>query len=171
MKLRRNRERGNAMLEFTLVGIPLIFVLISVFEMSRWMWNYHTMAYAVREGTRFAIVKGVNCTAGTNACGVTTGDVAARIQSAAVGLDPALLNVTFTAGGTASATQPLSQWLNDATAWPPAGLNATGITIQIKARYPFQSAIAMFWPGAASGPGQGFAILNLPASAQETIQF
>jgi Flp pilus assembly protein TadG len=171
MRLRRNRERGSAMLEFTLVGIPLIFVLISLFEMSRWMWNYHTMAYAVREGTRFAIVKGVNCTSGTNACGVTIGNVAARIQAMAVGLDPALLNVTFTAGGTASATKPLSQWLNDGASWPPAGLNAPGVSIRVDARYPFQSAIAMFWPGATTGPGQGFAILNLPASAQETIQF
>ncbi len=169
MKRRKQQQGGNAILEFTLVGIPLIFVLISVFEISRWMWNYHTMAYAVREGTRFAIVKGVNCTAGSNACGVTLGNVAARIRETAIGLDPSLLKVTFSAGATATPTQPLSQWLTDATPWPPAGSNAMGTNIQISAVYPFQSAIAMFWPGA--GPGQNFGTFNLPASARETIQF
>src|SRR5215471_18790761 len=58
---RRNRQRGgSSLIEFTLVGIPIIFVLISTFEMSRGMWLYHTLAYAAREGTRYAIVHGVN---------------------------------------------------------------------------------------------------------------
>ena len=41
----RNRERGTTLLEFTLVGIPLIFLLISTVEISRGMWQYHTLAH------------------------------------------------------------------------------------------------------------------------------
>ena len=50
--MNRSRGRtGSTLIEFTLVGIPLIFVLISTFEMARGMWNYQTLAYAVRAGT------------------------------------------------------------------------------------------------------------------------
>ena len=35
--MRRARSRGNTMVEFTLVGIPIMFALISVFEISRAM--------------------------------------------------------------------------------------------------------------------------------------
>jgi Flp pilus assembly protein TadG len=62
----RNRRRGSSTLEFTLVGIPIIFVLISTFEMARGMWNYHTIAYAVKEGTRFASVHGIDCSTAPN---------------------------------------------------------------------------------------------------------
>jgi hypothetical protein len=51
MRTRKQRQRGSAMIEFTLVGIPMIFLLISIFEISRAMWNYHTLAFAIREGT------------------------------------------------------------------------------------------------------------------------
>jgi hypothetical protein len=56
----RKRRRGNATIEFTLVGIPLLCVLISTFEMARGMWLYHTLAYAVKEGARYAAVRGQN---------------------------------------------------------------------------------------------------------------
>ena len=42
-RLFRSRCGGQSLVEFTLVGIPLIFVLISVFEISRGMWMYHTL--------------------------------------------------------------------------------------------------------------------------------
>src|SRR5438874_6963926 len=90
--------RGSAMLEMTLVGIPIIFILISIFEMSRGMWIYHTLAYAVKEGTRFAMVHGQNCwpltPSVTNSCKTMVADVAAVIKSAGIGLDPATTTLT-----------------------------------------------------------------------------
>ena len=41
------------MVEMTMVGIPLIFMLLAIFEMSRGMWMYHTLSYAVKNGVRF----------------------------------------------------------------------------------------------------------------------
>jgi len=58
--LARARRCGNATIEFTLVGIPLLCVLISTFEMARGMWLYHTLAYAVKEGVRYTVVRGQN---------------------------------------------------------------------------------------------------------------
>ena len=40
----------------TLVGIPIIFTLICVFEISRGMWIYHTLAYAVNDAAARRIV-------------------------------------------------------------------------------------------------------------------
>src|SRR6266849_3318008 len=86
MTIKKHRGLGSATLEMTLVGIPMIFVLISIIEVSRGMWIYHTLSYAVREGTRYTIVHGVNCKTSPNNCAVTVGQIATVIQNAAVGL-------------------------------------------------------------------------------------
>src|SRR5260370_39806738 len=100
MNNRKQRQRGSAMIEFTLVGIPMIFVLISVFEISRGMWNYHTLAYAVKEGTRYTIVHGSDWSSDTqNSCGGPVCQVAQRIQYAGIGTDPSRLQITFTPRG------------------------------------------------------------------------
>src|SRR5580704_5212668 len=93
-----NRSRGRAgstLIEFTLVGIPLIFILISTFEMARGMWNYQTLAYAVRAGSRFAATHGKGCIAGGITCGITVANVGNAISTAAVGLPAANFNVTL----------------------------------------------------------------------------
>src|SRR4051812_12070981 len=102
-----SRRRGQSLIEFTFVGIPIMFVLISVFEVSRGMWIYHTLAHAVREGVRYASVHGYNCTQNGNTCAVNMGPVsntctgssdapiAEVIRCAAVGLDPANTNIQF----------------------------------------------------------------------------
>ena len=173
MSRRKARQRGSSIVEFTLVGIPLIFVLISIFEISRGMWIYHTLAYAVTEGTRYAIVHGENCSLSPNTCSVTVSDVAKKIQYVGVGLLPDQLTLTFTApaGGTAT-TCLLQDCLKapyNAQVWPPSGANVPGTDITISAKYPFSSAIAMFWPGA--GPSLVFPTFNLPATSTERIQF
>jgi Flp pilus assembly protein TadG len=166
----RNRQRGNAVIEFTLVGIPLIFVLISVFEMARGMWIYHTLAYAIKEGTRYAIVHGSNCGISPNACQVTIGQIAQRIADAGVGLIPGDLSVTFSSTTRATTTCPtLSGCFSDSTTWPQYPDNQPGLAIGITGTYPFQSALAMFWPGA--GSGVSFGNVAFPATSQETIQY
>ena len=156
------------MLEFTLVGIPLVFALVSIAEMSRGMWTYATLAYSVKDGVRFAAVKGINCSIAPNACTATVAQVANRIKQSGVGLIPRDLNLTFDApGGNVVCTLP--QCLNNQTPWPASRGNLAGMSIHISATYPFRSAIAMFWPG--TGRGLQFGTFNLPASAQESIQF
>jgi Flp pilus assembly protein TadG len=161
-------QAGASVLEFTLVGIPIIFFLISTFEIARGMWNYHALAYAVREGTRYASVHGVNCATAPNTCTVTIAQITQRILDAGIGLTSSQLQLTFTHTGGATACTANSCLANN-TAWPPAPGNAVGNYIQIDATLPFQSAICMFWPGA--GPGSTFGTFNFPASSRDTIQF
>jgi len=169
---RKTRRRGNSLLEFTLVGIPLIFVLVSTIELARGMWIYHTIGYAVKEGTRYAVVHGQNCTKPPNSCSVTIGNIAGVIHSAGVGLDSGTLSLTFTdAGGTAT-TCTLKDCIANYTtnAWPPSTENAPGLKLKISGSYAFNSVIAMFWPGAGH-PVSGLATLDLWASSRESIQF
>jgi Flp pilus assembly protein TadG len=179
LKEQRWRCRGSSLVEFTLVGIPVIFILISVFEISRGMWLYQTLAHSVKEAARFSVVHGANCEGPDHSCLKTVGDVAQVIKDTGVGLEPSLLEVTLgrscgqaqltcttaytgTLQDLLSGTQSLSQW-------PPAGANERTFTIEVAAIYPFRSMIAMFWPGA--GAGTNFTEARLGASSREKIQF
>lgn len=165
----KHYQRGSAMIEFTLVGIPMIFVLISTFEVSRAMWNYHTLAYAIREGTRYAVVHGSGCSSDPeNSCQVSVGQVAQRIQNAGIGLDASQLNLTFVSSGT-PITCTLTACLGDQTVWPQAPQNTPGSTLAINGKLPFQSALALFWPGASNG--MNFPTAYLTAGSSDIIQF
>ncbi len=172
-------RRGNTIVEFTLVGIPIIFAIISIFEMSRGMWLYHTIATSLREGVRFAVVHGNNCNLPPNNCAVRVRDVAGRIQQYAVGMPPGQIrNVTFRSDSRTLGTYAsLQDCLADNTYFPAAAPGAAEDPggarlmsyVEISAVFPFQSAIAMFWPG--TGRGQQFPAFMLPASSKEYIQY
>jgi hypothetical protein len=147
-------------------------VFISIFEMARGMWIYHSLAYAVKEGTRYASVHGATCTTSPNDCGVSFGNIATVMKKAGPALIPTPLTVTFTPSAGSATTGTLATLVSNNTAWPPStasGTNAIGRPITITATYPFRSAIAMFWPGTAVQGGPGVA--NLPGSSTDRIQF
>lgn len=172
----RRNYRGNATIEFTLVGIPIIFGLISVVEMSRGMWIYHSLNHAVKEGVRYTVVRGVD---NPNANHATRASVCQTILQAGGGLLAQDLTLTLHSATAADYTATAATCLGDSTLWPPAGQDAQGFPIKvddnpgqaisIQATYPFQSAIAMFWPGA--GRGQQFPTFNLPADSREVMQY
>ncbi|MEQ1885493.1 MAG: TadE family protein [Bryobacteraceae bacterium] len=169
-------RRGQSIIEFVFVGIPMLFVLISIFEMSRGMWMYGTLAHAARRGVRFASVHGINCVPNppgvTNDCTKTIAQIATEIRNAGVGLDPAITTVNFTVlvgtGQAATSTCTLSNC--PGTIWPPSTNNANqvGQRISISLVTPFRSGLAMFWPG--SSPTT-FGLINLPASSTDSIHY
>ena len=174
----RERRSGNALIEFTLVGIPILFILISIFEVARGMWMYTTLQHAVEDTVRFSIVHGDNCSANGNTCQVTVSQVLTRLNQQSGMFDPALLQLELRSGCNADAsytdtcgstkTGTLQSLLADATAWPDDA--APGIdAIEIYASYPFVSVIGVFWP--SSGGGQTFGTFNLQAISRETVQF
>lgn len=171
MRRRIGNRRGGVLLEFTLVGIPTIFAVISVFEMARGMWLYHTLDYAVTEATRYASVHGADCSRSPNACTITIANIATMIQQAGPGLIPSQMTVTLTPSAGSATTDTLQNLLSNSSQWPPAtpsGTNAVGQRIKISALYPFNSALAMFWPGTKP---QSFATISLPASSTSRIQY
>jgi hypothetical protein len=166
--MKSRRQRGSSLLEFTLVGIPLMFTLISIEEMSRGAWLYHSQAYAVNEGTRYVVVRGADCALNGNTCSVTVGNVATQIANAGVGLVPSQWNVTLYSASGSVSCHPLSNCTSNSTIWPPTGDNAIGQGVAVAATYPFNSALGMFFPG--TQPTK-FAAFNLPAYSQQLIQF
>jgi Flp pilus assembly protein TadG len=172
MMRRPSRARhGGVVLEFTLVGIPMMFALISVFEMSRGMWQYHTLNYAIKEATRYTSVHGYDCSVAPNACTVTIANIATIIQQRGVGLAPSSLTVTLTPSAGSATTDTLQNLLSNSTVWPPAsptGTNAVGQLITISAVYPFKSALSMFWPGTKR---VNFDTISLPASSSTRILY
>jgi len=173
MNCQRNRgRRGQSVLEFTLVGIPIIFVLISTWEMTRGMWLYHTLAYAIKSGTRYAIVHGQNCTLASNSCAVTISQIAGVIQRAGIGLPPDSVALTFTPAKGNVTTCTLNDCIGNYTSvyWPPPSANAVGNKLKISGVVPFQSVIVMFWPGAGKIAGSP-STLNFSAASLESIQY
>ena len=69
-------------------------LMISTFEMARGMWNYQTLAYAVRAGSRYAAMYGKGCTANGNTSGTKINEIPTRVNSIIV--LPALLPFSFT---------------------------------------------------------------------------
>lgn len=172
LKDRRTRIRGSAVVEFTMVGIPLICVLISTFEMARGMWNYHTLAYAVKEGARYSVVHGQNCAIPPNACTATISSIGKVIRSAGTGIPADALMLTFTDAKGAKTSCSLSDCIAsyDSDAWPPPAANAPGQKVKISGTYRFSSAIVMLWPG-AGGAAKAPGVVNLSATSVDGIQY
>jgi hypothetical protein len=165
----RGRRKGSAILEFTLVGIPIIFTFIGLFEITRGMWVYQSMAYAVRETTRYASFHGIGC-ASPNTCQVTVGTLVGVLKGAGPGFDPNTVTVTFTPSSGSAVSGTLSSLQSSTTVWPPSGANAEGQTIKISVKWPFKTILAMFWPG-AGGVANYSGTFNLSASSSQMIQY
>lgn len=166
-----NTRRGSVILEFTLVGIPCLFALVSIFEISRGMWVYHTLSEAVDVGARYASLHGQGCSSAGYHCGIAVQDVAAKIAAAANGVPATVFSVTLTSAASGAVVcSPLSSCLANASAWPPSvsNENAPGKEIVVSAQYTFRSALAMFIPGTSP---VNFAITHFSAASRQVIQF
>ena len=179
---RKGSRCGASLLEFTLIGIPIIFILISVFEISRGMWMYQTAAHAARESARFIVVHGVNCKDPGDACGRSISEIAQQLSFHLAALDPNQVQVTFRAGcdvfgqfrtgcTAVKAQNSLQAYLSDTSTdhWPGAAGPPSFAFAEVEIQFPFRSAIAMFWPGA--GRGQQFGVVNMFAASREMFQF
>jgi hypothetical protein len=206
----RKSQRGSTLVEMAFVGIPMIFLLISLFEISRGMWIYATLSYAARQSTRYVTLHGQNCQT-TQSCGITQAQLGNFINNASAGLDPTQVTVTFIslsdyvtcklntlqnstcipAGSNGTGGFGFTGWWDfaaqfscfffgscgnvnsmaqcaSATYLPTCGGNSVGAPISIELTYPFNSAIAMFFPG--SKPQQ-FGQAVLPALSQDVMQY
>jgi TadE-like protein len=167
----RRTEKGGTLIEFTLVGIPLVLILVSLIEMCIAMWSYHTLAYAVREGARYASTKGQGCTYTGNTCSVTVGTIAQQIASSGIGLIPAQLNLDLISAAGDVPCHPISSCYSTTTIWPPSSslANIPGSTISVSGTYPVQTnLVIMFFPKTG---GSQMSAVTLAASSQQIIEF
>lgn len=160
-------KKGSSLLEFVLVGVPSLFLTISVFEVSMSMWQYHSLAEAAAVGARYAVNHGSDCSQNGNSCTTTARQVASVIENAAVGFDPTKVNVTFTPeSGSAIGPYLLNdcvagdaQAANCANNFPPSG--SAGMppnTITINLTLTIANPFVMFWPGASRVVAHNFTL-------------
>jgi Flp pilus assembly protein TadG len=182
MKLRAKR-RGSAMLEFVLTGVPLIFVWLSIVQMSLGMWQYHTLQYAVKAAGAYASVHGSNCLLGTNSCEAHLSDTALVLANTAFAIPRKSITVTFTAWKTAADAKNhanpskvscrldncISQTAYQTMQWPPNMYNnANNAEIAIRAEFLWKTSLAMITPaGSTSGAGAYW----LPGYTHQTVLF
>jgi Flp pilus assembly protein TadG len=165
--MRQGRGRkGNALIEFTLVAIPLIFIQISVVEICRGMWDYHSLAQAVKAAARTVATRGADC-AGTG-CAMTVGQIATTISAYSLGMPASALNVTLTSNAGNVTCNPLSACAGNNTVWPPASGNAVGSDIIVTASYNFTSMVIMFVPGAS---GMQFTGVTFTAKSRQMLLY
>jgi Flp pilus assembly protein TadG len=171
------RRRGNAVVEFTVVGIPMLFLWVSVMEMSRAMWQYHTIQYACKMTAAFASVHGATC-ASPNSCLKNMSDVVATFKTYAIGVPMDKVALKLTSQSSSVSCSQVSTCSSNAswsTTWPPTSDNAVGNAIQVRADYTFYTALAMFWPGAGKpwsfGSSIGSGKFDLPGYSYQLIQF
>jgi hypothetical protein len=151
-----------------MAGIPLIFMVISIVEISRGMWIYNTLANAVETTSRDLAVRGKNCSTYVSGCAQTIGGYAQIFNRWAIGLDPAQVNVTFATLNHSVSCVPLNSCYTNSTAWPPSGDDSVNLDVWVTATMPFNSAIGMFYFGSAP---VAFGKFNLSAMSHQQILF
>jgi Flp pilus assembly protein TadG len=164
-KRHSNEKGGSTLIEFVFVGVPLIFLLVSILAMGQVMWNYHSVNYAINSAARYVIVRGKNC----GSCATVSG-IANYIKSQGIGLSDSSFNVTLTsASGSAVTCNPLNTCYSNNSAWPSPPDNAPGSDVSISGKYTAKTPLSMFWPHA--GKPQGFGGIYLVASSKQIIQY
>jgi Flp pilus assembly protein TadG len=169
--MKKRGQRGSAMVEFALAGVGTMILFISTIQLAIGMWNYHTLAYAVHEATRYAATHGANCDKIGYTCSINVGTLASKIHSLSIGIPDHSVVVTLTTqSGAVTTCNPLNNCYTSTTKWPPSTNldNKVGNRITISANYQYHSALLFFWPG--SGTLQ-FGAISLPASSTSAIVF
>ena len=123
------------MVEFSLVFVPLLFLILGSFEFGRAVWTYHSLVSAVKRATRFAIVKGARCGQASSSCLASVADIGQRMRLEGLGLDPNDLDVTLVSKSQSLSCAPLASCMSSSTVWPPSPDNAVGLPLT-KVRIP-----------------------------------
>jgi hypothetical protein len=155
------------MVEFTMLGVPAIFLFISIMSCAIDMWQFFTLSYAVAQTARYASVHGANCS-GTNSCTITRANVASYFQTQALALIPASTTVTLNDGSGVITCSPVTSCPSSTSVFPASGHNTAGSnTVSVSATYTLTDPIAMFWPSAGSVSSRTWAVRA--ASTQEVL--
>ena|SRR5437867_9623291 len=91
----RSDEGGQSLVEFALVMPLLLLIITGLFDVARATWQENTLAYAAREGTRYAIVHGSASLDGIIVSTTNDQPIVDVVRNAAVGVTTVTVTVTF----------------------------------------------------------------------------
>jgi Flp pilus assembly protein TadG len=124
-------QRGTTLPETAIVLVVMLMVLFGIIDFGRAMYTYSFVANIAREGARWAIVRGSQCTVLTGGCPATAPQVQAYVQSLSEGAT------------TASSISVTTSWPGTGTGCSGgtggAGLhNVAGCPVVVTVTYPFK---------------------------------
>ncbi len=91
----RERERGATMIETVLSFIIILTLTFGIMEACLALYRYHYIAEAAREGTRYAIVRGANCSGLGSDCPASASDIQTYVKGLGFpGIDSNAMTVT-----------------------------------------------------------------------------
>jgi hypothetical protein len=125
MKIHRE-EHAQALVEFALILPLLLLIITGVFDLGRAVWQENTLAYAAREGTRYAIVHGQNSSLPLGPTDPSEANISGVVRNAAVGV----YNIAIS------------------TSWPD-GSNKRGQRVSVLASSPFVPLPSQYLIGGA----------------------
>jgi Flp pilus assembly protein TadG len=144
---KRRSRRGASLIEFTMLGIPGIFLCTSVMCASINMWQFFTMSYAAEQTARYAAMHGASC-GSPNSCTITRANVASFFEAEAIALIPASTTLKLTDGSGTITCNPVSSCPSSSSQFPAAADNSVGSNITISVSYTITNPIIMLWPSA-----------------------
>ena len=163
----RKSRLGNSLIEFVLIGIPVIFITISIVEVSIDMWEYHCLAYATEVTARYITTHGATCSANGNTCTIKISDVATYFAAQAIALDAAKVIVKMTDGSGTTTCSPVNSCNSTATQFPSATYNSVGSDITIVSTYVLRNPLALYWPPNVDASGT----FTVGATSRQRIVF
>lgn len=98
----RSREKGSAMVEFSLAIITILIVLFGIIDVGRALYAYDWVSDAARRGTRYAMVRGSECSGLGADCPATAEDIETYVKSLGTGIDTSQVTVTSQCFATSS---------------------------------------------------------------------
>jgi Flp pilus assembly protein TadG len=81
MMKRRHRERGSALAETAVVMTVLLMLMFGIIDFGRALYTYSFVAQLAREGARWAIVRGADCTLLSGGCPASSAQLQTYVQS------------------------------------------------------------------------------------------
>lgn len=116
-----NSQRGQALVEFAMVAVFLVFTLLGVLEMCRVVLVYTSVANAAKTGVRYAIVHGANSP-------VTTTQVQDVVKNF---MKAAPLNLS-------------NPGLSIPVSYPDSGCKSPGCRVEVSVVYPYDPLVGYF---------------------------
>ena len=163
-----DRRKGQSLIEFSLIGIPLIFMITCVMTVAIDMWQYDNLVYSAQSTARYVAMHGRSCIQDATSCTLTVANVVSYFSSHALALDSSKANVTLQSASSSTVCNPLSSCAANTSQFPPASDNGVNFDVAVKVTYPVTNPIALFWPGSGTVRSSVF---NLFGMSRQRIVF
>ena len=138
-------EEGAAAVEFAVSATATLAMLIGCFQAFMMLYAYHYVSYATRDATRWAMVRGLDCSSDTSfstamVCGAAQSDIQTHLQNLGFpGIDTTKLTATAS-WYTSNNTTPVV-WTLCASGTPTGNCNQPGSLVKVRVTYQYPLSI------------------------------